>query len=97
MIWPHVAQAPSLCSDVRTHRLGACATFPTAIILAMADLAAIWSEVLPGIRNGVTGVGVWSALNTVRPVAVDDGVLVMGLPHEESELAGHLRLACHLQ
>ena len=48
---------------------------------------------MPGIRNGVTGVGVWSALNTVRPVAVDDGVLVMGLPHEESELAGHLRLA----
>lgn len=59
----------------------------------MADLAAIWKEVLPGIRNEVTGVGVWSALNTCKPLAIDDGVLVIGLPHEESELAGHLRLA----
>lgn len=59
----------------------------------MADLAAIWSEVLPGIKDGVTGVGVWSALNAVQPLAVDDGVLVMGLPHGEAELAGHLKLA----
>lgn len=59
----------------------------------MADLTAIWSEVLPGIKDGVTGVGVWSALNAVQPLALDEGVFVMGLPHGESELAGHLRLA----
>jgi hypothetical protein len=58
----------------------------------MPDLQAVWDEILPDIRKGVTGVGVWSALNACRPVALEDGVLVLGLPHESSELAGHLRL-----
>lgn len=58
----------------------------------MPDLQAVWDELLPDIRKGVTGVGVWSALNASRPVALEDGVLVLGLPHESSELAGHLRL-----
>lgn len=58
----------------------------------MADLAEIWKEALPEVRNAVTGVGVWSALNTCTPLAVDEGVLVMGLPHQDSELAGHLRM-----
>lgn len=59
----------------------------------MADLAEIWSEVLPEVRNAVTGVGVWSALNACKPLVLEDGVLVMGLPHNDSELAGHLRMA----
>ena len=59
----------------------------------MPDLAEVWAEVLPDIRKGVTGVGVWAALNTAKPVAIEDGVLVLGLPHAESELAGHLRMA----
>lgn len=59
----------------------------------MPDLAEVWSEVLPDIRKGVTGVGVWAALNTARPITLVDGVLVLGLPHNEAELAGHLRLA----
>lgn len=59
----------------------------------MADLAEIWSEVLPEVRNAVTGVGVWSALNACKPLVLEDGVLVMGLPHRDSELAGHLRMA----
>lgn len=58
----------------------------------MADLAAIWKEALPGVRNAVTGVGVWSALNACKPLAFEDGVLVMGLAHRDSELAGHLRM-----
>lgn len=58
----------------------------------MPDLDSVWSEVLPDIRRGVTGVGVWSALNASKPVTVEDGMLVIGLPFESSELAGHLRL-----
>jgi len=58
----------------------------------MPDLDTVWSEVLPDIRRGVTGVGVWSALNASRPVTVEDGMLVLGLPFESAELAGHLRL-----
>jgi len=47
---------------------------------------------LPEVRKGVTGVGVWAALNACRAVAVEDGVLIIGLPHEDSELSGHLRV-----
>ncbi|MCW5936503.1 MAG: hypothetical protein KIT11_04260 [Fimbriimonadaceae bacterium] len=58
----------------------------------MAELAEVWSETLPDIRRAVTGVGVWAALNAAKPVALEDGVLVLGLPPTETELAGHLRL-----
>ncbi len=59
----------------------------------MAELAEIWTEALPHIKNGVTGVGVWTALNQARPIAYENGYLVLGLPHSEMELGGHLRLA----
>lgn len=58
----------------------------------MFDVAAIWGEVLPEIKNGVTGVGVWTALNVAKPIAFEDGVFVLGLPAGETELAGHLRV-----
>jgi hypothetical protein len=58
----------------------------------MADLQELWKEALPEIRRNVTGVGVWAALNTCTPVTREDGVLVIGLPPDQSELAGHLRL-----
>ena len=58
----------------------------------MTDIADVWRSSLPAIRDSVTGVGVWTALNACRPIAVEDGVLVLGLPGSESELAGHLRL-----
>lgn len=59
----------------------------------MPELAEVWAEVLPDIRKGVTGVGVWAALNTARPITIEDGQLILGLPPQENELAGHLRLA----
>lgn len=59
----------------------------------MADLHAIWAEELPEIRKAVTGVGVWAALNAAKPIAFENGTAVVGMPHEESELAGHLRIA----
>jgi hypothetical protein len=58
----------------------------------MAELAEAWKQALPEMREAVTGVGVWTALNTAKPIAVDEGVLVIGLPHEEMELSGHLKM-----
>lgn len=58
----------------------------------MAQVAEIWAEVLPTIRNGVTGVGVWAALNSCRPIAIENGFIVLGLGSQEFELAGHLRI-----
>lgn len=37
--------------------------------------------------------GVWTALNTVSPIAIEEGTLVLGLPPSQNELAGHLRMA----
>ncbi len=59
----------------------------------MAELAEIWNEALPTIKEGVTGVGVWTALNAAKPIALENGVLVVGVPHELGELSGHLKLA----
>jgi hypothetical protein len=59
----------------------------------MAELAEIWNELLPSIREGVTGVGVWTALNLAKPLALEDGQFVLGLPHEAGELGGHLRMS----
>jgi hypothetical protein len=58
----------------------------------MPDIAAVWKTALPEIRDAVTGVGVWTALNACTAIAVEDGVLVLGLPYSENELAGHLKL-----
>ena len=58
----------------------------------MPELTEIWKDLLPKFRDAVTGVGVWTALNASRPVAYEDGVLVIGVPHEDAELAGHLKV-----
>lgn len=58
----------------------------------MPELVEVWSQALPTIRNGLTGVGIWTALNLAKPIALEEGTLVLGLPHSEMELAGHLRL-----
>jgi hypothetical protein len=59
----------------------------------MPDVAEIWARVLPTVKQGVTGVGVWTALNSCRPIVQEKNVFVVGVPHEESELGGHLKLA----
>jgi hypothetical protein len=58
----------------------------------MPELAEVWKDLLPKLRESVTGVGVWTALNASRPVALEDGVLAIGLPHADAELAGHLKV-----
>lgn len=58
----------------------------------MAALAQAWSETLPEIMNRVTGVGVWTALKSSVPVALEDDSLVLGVPSSDSELIGHLKL-----
>jgi len=58
----------------------------------MTDMASAWSEALPEVRRGVTGVGVWAALNSSRPVVLEGDIFVLGVPNESSELSGHLRM-----
>jgi hypothetical protein len=58
----------------------------------MSDVAEIWREALPVVRRGVTGVGVWAALNACKPLAVENGAFVLGLASQDTELSGHLRL-----
>lgn len=58
----------------------------------MPEAAEVWNEVLPGIMKEVTGVGVWTALKASIPIVQEDGVFVLGLPPQDSDLAGHLRI-----
>ena len=58
----------------------------------MAQPADIWKQALPTIMKGVSGRGVWAALNAVQPIALEEDQLVVGIPHGDGELAGHLRL-----
>ncbi len=58
----------------------------------MAELADVWKEALPQILNGVTGRGVWTALNGAVPVTMEDGVFVLGIARQDSALGAHLRL-----
>lgn len=58
----------------------------------MPNLEQAWQEALPKIRESVSGVGIWTALNTTRPVALEDNVLVLGLPPGNNELSGHLKV-----
>jgi hypothetical protein len=58
----------------------------------MADVYELWKTAFPKIVQSVTGRGVWAALNAVRPVALEDGVFVLGFAAEDSELTGHLRI-----
>jgi len=58
----------------------------------MADIVQVWNEALPTVRAGVTGVGVWAALNSSVPVALEDGTFVLGLASKDGELSGHLRM-----
>jgi hypothetical protein len=63
------------------------------IDIQMADFRTVWQEALPKVREGVTGVGVWTALNAAVPLAAESGQFVLGLPRELGELSGHLRMA----
>lgn len=58
----------------------------------MPNVVELWNEALPDIRDGVTGVGVWTALNACKPIVLDEGTLVLGLGPEDAELIGHLRM-----
>ncbi len=60
--------------------------------MSMADVTAIWAEVMPNVKNTVTGVGLWTALNQSKAIAMEDKTFVLGLPHESGDLAGHLRM-----
>jgi len=58
----------------------------------MPELAEVWNNALPTIRNGLTGTGIWTALNLAKPITLENGFLIIGLPHSEMEFSGHLKL-----
>jgi hypothetical protein len=58
----------------------------------MADVFELWKSALPKVVQSVTGRGVWAALNAAKPVALEDGLLVLGIAPQDSELTGHLRI-----
>ena len=58
----------------------------------MSQVVELWEKIVPKVREGVTGIGVWTALKTCVPVALEDGYLVLGVPSGASELGGHLRM-----
>lgn len=47
---------------------------------------------MPEVKNAVTGVGIWTALNQSKAVAFENGQFVIGVPHEAGDLGGHLRM-----
>ncbi|HEY3782746.1 MAG TPA: hypothetical protein VGL56_16810 [Fimbriimonadaceae bacterium] len=59
----------------------------------MSEATEIWKQALPVIRSNVTGVGVWAALNSAVPIAIEDNTFVIGLAPKDGDLAGHLRMA----
>lgn len=58
----------------------------------MPEVAEVWGTALPRVKQSVTGQGIWAALNACRAVALEDGVLAIGMPHESAQLAGHLKM-----
>ena len=58
----------------------------------MAELAEVWKQALPKMMEGVTGVGVWTALKTSVPITVEDGMVILGVPSGQTELGGHLKI-----
>lgn len=58
----------------------------------MAQVVELWEKIVPKVREGVTGIGVWTALKTCVPIAIEDGVIVLGIPSGGAELGGHLRM-----
>lgn len=58
----------------------------------MAELAEVWKQALPKMMEGVTGVGVWTALKTSVPIVLDDGMIILGVPAGQTELGGHLKI-----
>ena len=56
------------------------------------DAPSIWKQALPEVRNKVTGVGIWAALNSVVPITFENGILILGLAPKDLELMGHLKM-----
>ncbi|MBS1716580.1 MAG: hypothetical protein JSS72_02465 [Armatimonadetes bacterium] len=59
----------------------------------MSEVIQLWAQALPEIRKEVAGVGVWTALNTAKPLVLENDVVVLGLPHGQNALVGHLRVS----
>lgn len=57
------------------------------------DFYDAWDGAVEKVKQKVTGVGAWTALNCAVPVTLEDDVFVLGLSHKDSDLRGHLTLS----
>jgi hypothetical protein len=58
----------------------------------MVDFGSAWRGALDEIKKDVTGRTLWQALDSVVPILLDGDIAVLGVPHEESSVIGHLRM-----
>jgi len=56
------------------------------------NAAEVWKDALPQVRNKVTGVGIWAALNSCVAITIENGVFVLGLSPKDADLMGHLKM-----
>lgn len=54
------------------------------------DVYDLWNDSLNDIKQRVTGVNVWTALNCAVPITIDEGYFVIGLRPQDNSLKGHL-------
>ncbi len=55
------------------------------------DVYDAWNGAVEEIKNKVTGVGVWTALNCAVPITYEDGRFVLGFGAKDLDLMGHLK------
>lgn len=54
------------------------------------DVYDLWNDSLNDIKQRVTGVNVWTALNCAVPITIDGEYFVIGLRPQDNSLKGHL-------
>lgn len=54
------------------------------------DVYDLWNDSLNDIKQRVTGVNVWTALNCAVPITIDGDFFVIGLRPQDNSLKGHL-------
>jgi hypothetical protein len=54
------------------------------------DVYDLWNDSLNDIKQKVTGVNVWTALNCAVPITLDGDTFVIGLRPQDNSLKGHL-------
>lgn len=57
----------------------------------MSEIVAAWRRSLDEIKREVTGRTLWQALDAVVPITMEGDTVILGVPHLESSMIGHLK------